>query len=91
VKRVEHGQRSGFRCQLSALSFFAWMPLRSQIVKQGPGGLVTRDAGYVVIDFTFSIVGGEIVLENGPHPSLEALVAGNDQFCGIMTSALGFS
>jgi len=30
--------------------------LRSQIVLEGPGGLVSRDAGYAVIDITFSIV-----------------------------------
>jgi hypothetical protein len=63
--------------------------LRTQIVHRGPGGLLTRDAGYDVVDFTFSIVGGEIVLERGPHPFLEALVEGNDTFCGPVTSALG--
>ena len=65
--------------------------LRSQIVHHGPGGLVTRDAGYVVVDFTFSIVGGEIVIERGPHPFLEAIVEGNDLSCELLTNALGLS
>jgi hypothetical protein len=65
--------------------------LRTQIVHQGPGGLLTRDAGYVVVDFTFSIIGGEIVLERGPHPVLEDVVEGNDQFCALVTTALGLS
>ena len=65
--------------------------LRTQIVHQGPGGMLTRDAGYVVVDFTFSIVGGEIVLERGPHPFIEGLVEGNDPACGLLTGALGLS
>jgi hypothetical protein len=65
--------------------------LRTQLVHQGPGGLLTRDAGYVVVDFTFSIVGGEIVLERGPHPFIEALVEGNDTSCELLTGALGLS
>ena len=64
------------------------MGLRSQFVHHGPGGLLIRDAGFVVIDFTFTIIGGEIVLERGPHPFLEALVEGTDQSCGLLTSAL---
>jgi hypothetical protein len=64
---------------------------RTQLVHQGPGGLLTRDGGYVVVDFTFSIVGGEIVVERGPHPFLEALVEGNDTFCAPVTSVLGLS
>jgi hypothetical protein len=65
--------------------------LRTQIVFRGAGGLITRDAGYVVLDFTFSIVGGEIVVERGPHPFLDAIVEGHDLFCGSLTSALGLS
>jgi hypothetical protein len=65
--------------------------LRTQIVHQGPGGLLTRDAGVVVVDFTFTIIGGEIVLERGPHPALQALIEGNDTACGLLTSALGLS
>jgi hypothetical protein len=67
--------------------------LRSQLVHQGPGGLLTRDAGYAVVDFTFSIVGGEIVLERGPHPFLSGVIEGegNEQFCGLVTSALGLT
>jgi hypothetical protein len=65
--------------------------LRTQIVHQGPGGLLTRDAGYVVVDFTFTIIGGDIVLERGPHPFVEDLVEGNDTACGLLTSALGLS
>ena len=65
--------------------------LRTQLVHHGPDGLLTRDAGYAVIDFTFSIVGGEIVLERGPHPFLEGLVEGNDLFCGLVTAPLGLS
>lgn len=63
--------------------------LRTQIVHQGPGGRLTRDAGYVVIDFTFSIIGAEIVLERGPHPFLHELVEGNDTSCTLLTSVLG--
>jgi hypothetical protein len=65
--------------------------LRAQLVHRGPGGLLVRDAGYVVLDFTFSIVGGEIVVERGPHPNLEAILEGNDLFCAAATSALGLS
>ena len=65
--------------------------LRTQIVQQGPDGLVTRDAGLVVVDFTFSLMNGEIILEHGPHPFLTAFMAGNDLFCGLMASALGLS
>jgi hypothetical protein len=65
--------------------------LRTQLVHHGPGGLLTRDAGYVVVDFTFSIVGGEIVLQRGPHPFLEALVEGEDRFCATITRSLGLS
>lgn len=65
--------------------------VRSQLVHQGPGGLLTRDAGYVVIDFTFAVGGAEIVLERGPHPFLEGFIEGNDPFCGLVTSALGLS
>jgi hypothetical protein len=43
--------------------------LRTQIVHHGPGGLLTRDAGFVVVDFTFSIIGGEIVLCGALIPS----------------------
>jgi hypothetical protein len=65
--------------------------LRTQIVHHGPGGLLTRDAGYVVVDFTFTIIGGEIVLERGPHPFVETLVEGTDASCALLTSALGLS
>ena len=63
--------------------------LRAQIVYRGAGGLVTRDAGYVVQQFTFTIFDGHIVVEKGPHPSLhELLETGQDTFCDVMTSAL---
>jgi hypothetical protein len=67
--------------------------VRSQLVHRGPGGLLSRDAGWAVIDFTVSIVGGEIVAQRGPHPFLAALVAGNGDtlFCGLVTSALALS
>jgi hypothetical protein len=65
--------------------------LRTQIVHHGPGGLLTRDAGFVVVDFTFSIIGGEIVLARGHHPFIEDLVEGNDTACALLTSALGLS
>lgn len=63
--------------------------LRAQLVHQGRGGLLARDAGFVVFDFTFTILNGEIVVQRGPHPSLESLLAGEDTFCATMTSALG--
>jgi hypothetical protein len=62
--------------------------VRSQFVHRGPGGLLLRDAGYVVLDFHFTIVGGEIVLVRGPHPSLVETIEGNDPFCALLTSAL---
>jgi hypothetical protein len=65
--------------------------VRSQLVHRGPGGLLTRDAGYVVIDFLFSIGSAEITLERGPHPVLEAFIEGNDTFCEQVTSALALS
>ena len=64
--------------------------LRAQLVAPGAGGLQTRDAGYVVLTFTFTIFDGEVVLEHGPHPQLHGLLAaGNDTFCAMMTDALG--
>jgi hypothetical protein len=62
--------------------------LRAQLIHQGPGGLISRDAGYVVLDFTFTIFNGEIVLQRGPHPNLESLLDGEDTFCATMNSAL---
>jgi hypothetical protein len=62
--------------------------LRAQLVHRGPGGLLTRDAGFVVLDFTFTILNGEIILQRGPHPSLESLLAGEDTFCATMSSEL---
>ena len=64
--------------------------LRQQLVTPGAGGLQTRDAGYVVLSFTFTIFDGEVVLEHGPHPELHGLLAaGSDTFCTMMTDALG--
>lgn len=64
--------------------------LRAQLVTPGAGGLQTRDAGYVVLTFTFTIFDGEIVVEHGPHPQLHGLLAaGSDTFCTMMTDALG--
>jgi hypothetical protein len=63
--------------------------LRSQIVSPGDG-IVVRDAGYVVLQFTFTIFDGQIVVEHGPHPNLaELLETGSDTFCATMTSILG--
>jgi hypothetical protein len=63
--------------------------LRSQIVSPGDG-IVVRDAGYVVLQFTFTIFDGQILVEHGPHPSLaELLETGSDTFCATMTSILG--
>jgi hypothetical protein len=62
--------------------------LRSQLVRRGPGGLITRDAGFATVDFKFAIGSGQIVEQHGPHPFLEALLAGNDPFCGLVTSGL---
>ena len=63
--------------------------LRTQIVHRGSGGLVSRDAGSVTIDFTFSVVGGTIVVERGAHPFLGALISGDDVFCALVTPGLG--
>jgi hypothetical protein len=63
--------------------------LRSQIVTRGDGVQI-RDAGYVVLQFTFTIFDGQILVEHGPHPSLaELLETGSDTFCATMTSVLG--
>jgi hypothetical protein len=66
--------------------------LRSQIVAPGNGGVQTRDAGYVVLAFTFTIFDGEIVVVHGPHPELVGLLeAGSDTFCPSMIDALGLT
>ena len=66
--------------------------LRAQLVLPGGGGLDTRDAGYVVLTFTFTIFDGEIVVEHGPHPQLRGLLAaGSDTFCTTMTEVLGLA
>lgn len=66
--------------------------LRAQLVLPGGGGLHTRDAGYVVLTFTFTIFDGEIVVEHGPHPQLHGLLAaGSDTFCTTMTEVLGLA
>ena len=65
--------------------------VRGHFVHQGSGGLLARDAVYAVIDFTVSIVGGEIVLQRGPHPVLAAVIEGDDPFCGLVTGALGLT
>jgi hypothetical protein len=63
--------------------------LRSQIVSPGDGVQI-RDAGYVVLQFTFTIFDGQILIERGPHPGLaELLETGSDTFCATMTSILG--
>jgi hypothetical protein len=63
--------------------------LRAQLVTPGAGGLRTRDAGYVVLQFTFTIFDGQVVVEHGPHPQLAGLLeAGSDTFCAMMTEAL---
>jgi hypothetical protein len=63
--------------------------LRGQIVSHGPSGVVNRDAGYVVLQFTYTIFDGHIVVERGPHPELHSLLeAGSDTFCQMMTTAL---
>ena len=63
--------------------------LRSQIVSPGDGVQI-RDAGYVVLQFTFTIFDGQILVEHGPHPGLaELLETGSDTFCATMTSILG--
>ncbi len=60
--------------------------LRAQLVAPGAGGLRTRDAGYVVLQFTFTIFDGQVVVEHGPHPQLAGLLeAGSDTFCAMMT------
>lgn len=63
--------------------------LRAQLVHQGQDGLLSRDAGYVVFDFTFNLSNGQILVERGPHPNLDAIVDGTDNFCPLMTTALG--
>jgi hypothetical protein len=46
--------------------------------------------GYVVLQFTFTIFDGQILVEHGPHPALaELLETGSDTFCPTMTSILG--
>jgi hypothetical protein len=72
------------------LSFTLDTGMRAQLVTPRAGGVQTRDAGYVVLTFTFTIFDGEIVVEHGPHPQLHGLLAtGSDTFCAMMTDALG--
>jgi hypothetical protein len=55
------------------------------------GGVLTRDAGYVVLRQTFDgdeFISAEIVVIRGPHPELESDF---ELFCEVMTEALGLS
>jgi hypothetical protein len=55
------------------------------------GGVLTRDAGYIVFHVTFDgeeFIASEIVVNRGPHPAAESDFT---IFCDFMTTALGLS
>jgi hypothetical protein len=60
-----------------------------ELIKAPNGGVLTRDAGYVVLRQTYDgeeFISSEIVLLHGPHPDLESDF---EVFCEVMPGALG--
>jgi hypothetical protein len=62
-----------------------------ELIKTPHGGVLTRDAGYLVVRNTFdgeTFISSEIVVNKGPHPDIESDF---ELFCEIMTEALGIT
>ena len=60
-----------------------------ELFKSPHGGVLTRDAGYLVLRNTFDgdeFIGGEIVVNKGPHPQAESDF---ELFCQILPAELG--
>jgi hypothetical protein len=60
-----------------------------ELFKTPHGGVLTRDAGYIVFRDTFDgdeFIGGEIVINKGPHPQADSDF---ELFCQIIPEALG--
>jgi hypothetical protein len=60
-----------------------------ELFKSPHGGVLSRDAGYVLLRQTFDgdeFISNEIVVLHGPHPDLESDF---ELFCEVMTEALG--
>jgi hypothetical protein len=60
-----------------------------ELFKTPHGGVLTRDAGYIVLRNTFDgdeFISGEIVVNKGPHPQAESDF---ELFCQIVPEALG--
>ena len=62
-----------------------------ELVKTPHGGVLTRDAGYLVVRTTFDgdeFISREIVLAKGPHPDIESDF---EVFCDLVPEALGIT
>ena len=62
-----------------------------ELFKTPHGGVLTRDAGYLVVRNTFDgdeFISSEIVLDKGPHPDIEGDF---ELFCELTTEALGIT
>ena len=62
-----------------------------ELVKTPHGGVLTRDAGYLIVRNTFDgdeLISSEIVLAKGPHPDIESDF---ELFCELTTEALGIT
>jgi hypothetical protein len=60
-----------------------------ELIKTPHGGVLTRDAGYIVLRNTFDgdeFISGEIVVNKGPHPEAESDF---ELFCQVVPEALG--
>ena len=60
-----------------------------ELIKTPRGGVLTRDAGYIVVRNTFDgdeFISQEILVNKGPHPNAESDF---ELFCEIMPEALG--
>jgi hypothetical protein len=60
-----------------------------ELFKTPHGGVLTRDAGYIVFRDTFDgdeFIAGEIVVNRGPHPQADSDF---ELFCQIIPEALG--
>jgi hypothetical protein len=60
-----------------------------ELFKTPHGGVLTRDAGYIVFRNTFDgdeFISGEIVVNKGPHPEADSDF---ELFCQILPAALG--
>lgn len=60
-----------------------------ELFKPPHGGVLTRDAGYIVLLSTFDgdeLIDQEILVDKGPHPAAESDF---ELFCEIMPEALG--